>query len=62
VEIDPSPADQLRAVEIALKYGLGTADKVKVDAAFENLARVERVLYLPPLDVDVPPAPGGADG
>jgi hypothetical protein len=62
VEIDPSPADQLRAVEIALKYGLGTADKVKVDAAFENLARVEHVLYLPPLGVDVPPAPGRADG
>jgi hypothetical protein len=62
VEIDPTPADRLRAMELALKYGLGSADKVKVDAAFENLARVERVLYLPPLDVDAPASPGGADG
>jgi hypothetical protein len=38
VEIDPSPADRLRAVEIALKYGIGTANKVNVDAA----TRVER--------------------
>lgn len=56
VEIDPTPADQLRAVEIALKYGLGTADKVKVNAAVEGLARVETVrlpvIKLPELGSD----------
>lgn len=39
VEIEPSPADRLRAVEIALKYGLGTANKTNVEA--EGAIQVE---------------------
>jgi hypothetical protein len=46
VEIDPSPADRLRAVEIALKYGLGTADKVKVAAA-ARIVSEPQVIIMP---------------
>jgi len=55
VEIDPSPTDRLRALELALKYGLGTADKVNVDAAFDAPGRIEKVrpvLILPELGSD----------
>lgn len=53
VEIDANPADRLRAVEITLRYALGAANKVNVEA--EEALRVEweqpdePVLILPKL-------------
>jgi hypothetical protein len=50
VEIDPSPADRLRAVEIALKYGLGTASKDTRDDDLRARIETERpVIILPEL-------------
>jgi len=48
VEISPDPTHQLRAIEIALRYGLGTADKVNVDAA-TRIETEKPILILPEL-------------
>jgi hypothetical protein len=53
---DLSPADRIRALDLMARYGIGTDSKVEVDAP--NLARIEKVIYLPELDTEIPPRTG----
>lgn len=52
VAIDPNPADRLRAVEIALKYGLGTANRGNVEVATAVETESPPYMLLPKLGTE----------